>query len=357
MVCDPMLSVYGPTQPAVLIAKELIKRGYDIHVLSIVISERVAKILKLLGVFPHNLNVRLHFKDESLLWFEAWLWEALLSANSKRCRVGGAVLNFSNTIAVPSAVWFAQGPLTVALDDIKTSLRWHHRLAYKLIAPILRDVDVRFVKRMAGRSKFVIANSTYCASIYEKFGIKVHDIIYSPIDCELFRSTTSTPSRDFVLTYFGKETKFYVVKMVADAGVRIKAFGSKLMTIIPKKLLKHPNIQVLGRISDEKLINLYSNAIFTLFPFTDEYLGYIPIESMACGTPVLTYNRQGPSETVMDGVTGWLVNRDEEIIESTLKLWRGGYDTKMRMNCRRRALFFDVRNIAEKWIKLINSVS
>jgi len=44
----------------------------------------------------------------------------------------------------------------------------------------------------------------------------------------------------------------------------------------------------------EELIDLYSNALFTLFTFTHELFGYVLVESMACGTSVLTYNRQGP---------------------------------------------------------------
>jgi len=46
---------------------------------------------------------------------------------------------------------------------------------------------------------------------------------------------------------------------------------------------------------------------------------------MACRTPVLTYNRQGSSETVVNDVAGWLANSDEELVNLALKIWRYGY--------------------------------
>jgi len=154
------------------------------------------------------------------------------------------------------------------------------------------------------------------------------------------------------LTYFGKETDFFVLKKIGDAGVKIKAFGSKI-SYVSKGLLKHRNIEFLGKVSDEELVNLYSNAIFTLFPFTHEPFGYISVESMACGTPVLTYNRQGPSETVANGITGWLANTPEEIARLTIKIWRNGYPSTMRKEARKRALLFDVERIAKKWLQVV----
>jgi glycosyltransferase involved in cell wall biosynthesis len=42
--------------------------------------------------------------------------------------------------------------------------------------------------------------------------------------------------------------------------------------------------------------------------------GYVPVESMACGTPVLAFDIMGPSETIIDGKTGWLAKSEEEFI-------------------------------------------
>lgn len=47
-----------------------------------------------------------------------------------------------------------------------------------------------------------------------------------------------------------------------------------------------------------------------------EALGRVALEALACGVPVISYRRGGPSEIVVDGKTGWLVEPDnlEELI-------------------------------------------
>ncbi|MBW4516603.1 MAG: glycosyltransferase family 4 protein [Timaviella obliquedivisa GSE-PSE-MK23-08B] len=41
-----------------------------------------------------------------------------------------------------------------------------------------------------------------------------------------------------------------------------------------------------------------------------EAFGNVAIEALACGVPVISYQRGGPAEIVQDGVTGWLVKPD-----------------------------------------------
>lgn len=62
-------------------------------------------------------------------------------------------------------------------------------------------------------------------------------------------------------------------------------------------------ITFLGFQTEESLRSLYSNADATLFP-GDEDFGLVPLESMACGTPVIAYRSGGALETVMEGTTG-----------------------------------------------------
>ena len=90
------------------------------------------------------------------------------------------------------------------------------------------------------------------------------------------------------------------------------------------------------------MIKLYSNAIFTVFPFTHEPFGYVPLESISCGTPVLTYSRQGPSETVIEGVSGWLANNSKELVEKAVMIWNS--ETKMEIT-------EDVQNTARNFSK------
>lgn len=352
-----MFDTYGPVRPALYMAKVIVERGHEVFMVSTTMSDTVQKLLKSYRLNPLDLSIKSIMRGRtSLSWLEFWAREAFLNLNSRGFSSNSdIVINFSYTVAVPATFWYAQGTTTDFLRDTEHWFPTHYKLVYRSLKPLLSFADNRLIKRIASISKLIIANSRFCASMYTKRRIKVHNIVYPPLDCNAFRPT-STPSSNYILTYFGKETEFCVLKRIGDANVKIKAFGSKA-PYIPRSLLEHKNIEFLGRVSDEELTNLYSNALFTLFTFTHEPFGYIPVESMACGTPVLTYNRQGPSETVIDHVTGWLVNTNEEMASLALRLWKKGYPSTMRKEARKRALIFNVTDIAEKWLQLIKGTT
>lgn len=352
-------SLEGSIRPAVYLAEDLVAKGCDISIISPVILPSPEFKLHEMGIKSVNLGVK-HFSsafDSSLLWFEVWVYEALFNLNSKRAKSEcPATINFSHVIFVPSIFWYLQGPPSMALRDIAGGLPFSFKVLYTFLKPMIEYLDNRVVRRGGEVSFRRIANSKFCASMYSRLGLRVHDIIYPPLDRRIFRPSTSCPSEDYVLTYFGKETKFPVIRRIADLGVKVKAFGSKT-SFISKEMLKHPNIEFLGRISTSDLVDAYSNALFTLFPFTHEPFGYIPLESMACGTPTLTYNMQGPREYIIDGENGWLVNSDAHMIKRAIEIWENGYSSKMRQCCVKRASVFDREAYFKKWLSMLNSLS
>lgn len=63
-----------------------------------------------------------------------------------------------------------------------------------------------------------------------------------------------------------------------------------------------------GPMDRASVIQLYAGAQALLFPIKwEEPFGLVMIEAMACGTPVIAYNRGSVSEIVQDGVTGFIV--------------------------------------------------
>ena len=66
-----------------------------------------------------------------------------------------------------------------------------------------------------------------------------------------------------------------------------------------------------------------------------EAFGNVAIEAMACGVPVITYDRGGPAEIVQHGATGFVVAPDnvDAVVEAV-----GRLDTIPREQCRRRVL-------------------
>ncbi|MCR8455802.1 MAG: glycosyltransferase family 4 protein [Candidatus Korarchaeota archaeon] len=355
-VTDPLVTTIGAVRPALLLSREFQKRGYNVTLLSPYVSGEVKHMIEKEGIEVKSLDRRARI-IKWLPTLEAWAY-SLFKRESFILHEDSVIINTSSCLKIYSHIYYAQGPMTEALDDMVSEMPMHYKYVYVLSSPVLKYMERRLIKEFRQLSNLFIANSKFCASLYEDMNIKTNGVIYPPLNCNLFKPATSKPSEDYLLTYFGvysKETKFLVIKKIADNGVKIKAFGSKV-PYVPKYILKHPNILFLGKVSDEDLVNLYSNALCTLFVFNHEPFGYIPVESMACGTPVLTYNRQGPSESVIDGVTGWLANNDEELIRLAVKIWRDGYPQWMRNRCRERALEFDVKAIAEKWHRLIKRI-
>lgn len=78
-----------------------------------------------------------------------------------------------------------------------------------------------------------------------------------------------------------KRIKLYVV-----GGINKKIFGEKSLDIL-KYLENNPNIKYLGRVSDEKLVELYSNAQCFVYPSFYEGFGLPPLEAQACGCPII----------------------------------------------------------------------
>jgi len=343
---DPMENFHGPLKPPFLIARELRDR-FDFTFVSPTANAEVAKVHRSYGFKVFSLSKHFIFSG-SLLTFESWLRRSRFKPNNTDC----VVVNFSQCFLSDAHVYYAQGPITKALNDMYPEMKRTYRFAYRFLWPIFSRRDRSFVQKLRRRSRFFIANSKFSASMYEDWDTKIDDVIYPPIDCNKLRPTTSSPSEDHVLTYIGKESKHRVLKAVADAGVKIKAFGFKV-SHIPSFLLKHSNIEFLGNVSDEELVDFYSNALYTLFTFTHEPFGYVPIESMACRTPVLTYNKQGPSESLINRSTGWLVESDKQLINLALKLWKEGYPQSMRTKARKRTLLFEVKSIAKKWMEVL----
>ena len=69
-----------------------------------------------------------------------------------------------------------------------------------------------------------------------------------------------------------------------------------------------PDVQFLGRVSDDEIRELYRRAAVTLLPGEEDF-GIVPLEAQACGRPVVALGRGGALETVVPGETGILVER------------------------------------------------
>jgi glycosyltransferase involved in cell wall biosynthesis len=280
--------------------------------------------------FNYNRLLRARGRgNESMLWAESWTREALLGKNGwdastcLRTHQSDYVVNLSMTVPAACDLWWILGtPLDQTIRGM-AGANLVARMADALAGGLVTSLDGKVLQRIRARALRIVANSPYLRDLYRDRGFPVEGVVYTLKDLSEFQPTSPQPTRDYVLLYVGKELDHLDFPALLRAGVRVVGFGNKIPSGTRLNGLSD-SIEWLGPVSHRKLIDLYANALFTLFPFTCEPMGLVPIESMSCGTPVLTYGRQGPASTVVNGSTGWLVNTPDEMVAKATEIWRRG---------------------------------
>jgi glycosyltransferase involved in cell wall biosynthesis len=88
-----------------------------------------------------------------------------------------------------------------------------------------------------------------------------------------------------------------------------------------KPLLDHPLVDYIGEIGEAEKNEFLGSARALLFPIDwPEPFGLVMIEAMACGTPIIAYNRGSVPEVIEDGVTGFIVNSMDEAIRAAARV-------------------------------------
>jgi glycosyltransferase involved in cell wall biosynthesis len=81
------------------------------------------------------------------------------------------------------------------------------------------------------------------------------------------------------------------------------------------------NIRFVGEVNDRQKEEFLGNAAALLFPIDwPEPFGLVMIEAMACGTPVVAFNRGSVPEIVDDGVSGFVVADEPEALGALLRI-------------------------------------
>jgi len=93
-------------------------------------------------------------------------------------------------------------------------------------------------------------------------------------------------------------------------------------------------IKWIGQLEFDKKLHLYQKAKAFIFPIDwPEPFGLVMIEAMSCGTPVIAFNHGAVPEVVKNGVSGFLVENENQMINAVKKI-----DTIKPINCRQHVL-------------------
>jgi glycosyltransferase involved in cell wall biosynthesis len=122
--------------------------------------------------------------------------------------------------------------------------------------------------------------------------------------------------------------------------------GSGPLQFLIKELAKsYENVKFFGRIEDEVLPEIYRECDLFVMPSRRETFGITALEAQASGLPVIVSNIPGPSDIVIDGITGSLVqNESPEAFVYAIKkyydLWLSEHDKYKQIcaNARRNVL-------------------
>jgi glycosyltransferase involved in cell wall biosynthesis len=114
------------------------------------------------------------------------------------------------------------------------------------------------------------------------------------------------------------------------------------------------NVELIGEINDAEKPDFLSGAVGLLLPIDwPEPFGLVMIEAMACGTPVIAFNRGSVPEIIEHGVTGFIVENEEQAIAAVSKLERLSRST-IRQRFERR---FTARRMAEEYVSLYHRLA
>jgi glycosyltransferase involved in cell wall biosynthesis len=118
-------------------------------------------------------------------------------------------------------------------------------------------------------------------------------------------------------------------------------------------MIKSGNVEYIGEIGDREKSGFLSGAIALLVPIDwPEPFGLVMIEAMACGTPVIAFNRGSVPEIIEDGVTGFIVEDQTGAIGAVDRLGQLSRETIRRRFEER----FTARRMAQDYLSTYRSL-
>ena len=191
-------------------------------------------------------------------------------------------------------------PLITKYHDCVAETREYMRQGLSFVGrigdSILHPFRKQFDQRSLDVSDHVIFNSNVNRSGWERHYNISSDwsVIHNAVDIETFQPM-DTDQEDYVVFVGSTEQKGLstVLNYANETNRTVHIVG-------PTETYNQSNIVCHGRVSQDCLSELYSGAVATIHPAEFESFGNIVLESLACGTPVVTTPTCGASELLTE---------------------------------------------------------
>ena len=135
---------------------------------------------------------------------------------------------------------------------------------------------------------------------------------------------------------------------------KVDRADSEYFAQVIKPMLSGGGVEMIGEITDSQKPAFLSGAVGLLMPIDwPEPFGLVMIEAMACGTPVVAFNRGSVPEVMEDGVTGFIVEDETSAISAVNRL-----GTLSRARVRQRfEQRFTARRMAEDYLTVYRGLA
>ncbi len=252
-----------------------------------------------------------------------------LAARSWRPEGVDLVVSFSHCVAkavrAPAGVphvCYCFTPMRYAWPGREAYFRdWSGRPLRRALAETLLDRLKGWDRDTAGRvTQFVAISDTVAARIAEHYG-RSSRVIRPPVDVGFY--TPAAVSRE---DYYLCVSALVPYKRIDQAVEACTATGRRLVVIgtgterARLERLAGPTVQFLGWQPDEVIRDHYRRCRALLFPGEEDF-GIVPIEALACGSPVICLAHGGVPETVDHQVGATYPNATVDSLVSTLEDW------------------------------------
>ena len=235
-------------------------------------------------------------------------------------------------------------------------MRQHYHRQDSWLPAVLRQALVHILQpryEAAIRAMdILVANSHNVQSRIQRYLGRESVIIHPPCDTELH---CWAGQENYYLSTARLEPYKRVDRLVKaflkmpDKKLIIASGGSEYFRL--KRIANNAdNILFTGWISNQRLRELISKSIATLYIPIDEDFGMSPVESMAAGKPVIGVREGGILETILHDETGILLEVDAsvEMIIHAVKQLTQCRALQMRNSCEQRAKLFSRQQFFDK---------
>lgn len=305
------------------IAAGMIKRGHKVTIYASKGSEfRGAKIVDL-GLPPHELDIAYTKKDYVFDIHAAYRMTYMAQIMKDSANYDLIHLHVGRVVYGEPFLKFAQCPVVFTI---------HENLIPEL-NPIMNYFKTANLISISLHQRQVNPNLNYVANIYH--GLNLSIFPFSPIGGKNFTFLSRiTPEK-------GIESAISVSKLT---GVNLDIYGPAenqyFESNIKPKLDRKINYHGMAEKYSKKWFDAFLNSRALIMPLEwSEPFGLVIIEAMACGTPVIAFNRGSASEIIVDGKNGFLIEPDNidalaKAIEKISKMDPIDY-RMMRLECRK----------------------